>query len=261
MTAPLPQRLGSIDELSFAAVLSDLDGVVYRGEEAVPGAVDRFNRWQATGIPYCFVTNNAEKSAEAFAEKIRGLGIDCGADQVVTSGDVALQYLQGQFSPGDGVYVIGSQSLKDRVRNLGFRLVDMGAAAVLVALDRNFDYSMMTTALGNILGGARLIGTNPDLIRPLADGFEPGAGAITHSIAVSSGVTPIFLGKPEPEIIQSAIKRMGIAAESSIMLGDKLDTDILASQRAGVRSVFMETGVPLDTRSTVRPDYILARLC
>tara|TARA_R110002124_G_scaffold63350_34_gene173372 strand:+ start:9012 stop:9794 length:783 start_codon:yes stop_codon:yes gene_type:complete len=260
MTAPLPQRLASIDELSFAAVLSDLDGVVYRGEEAVPGAVARFNRWQTTGILYCFVTNNAEKSAEAFADKIRGLGIDCSPEQVITSGDVALQYLQDHFTPGDGIYVIGSQSLKDRVRDLGYRLVDTGAAAVLVALDRNFDYAMMTTALRNILGGARLIGTNPDLIRPLAGGFEPGAGAITHSIAVSSGVTPIFLGKPEPEIIQAAMGRMGIAAGSAIMLGDKLDTDILASQRAGVRSVFMETGVPQDRTSIVKPDYILARL-
>lgn len=260
MTAPLSQRLASIDELSFAAVLSDLDGVVYRGEEAVPGAVARFNRWQATGVPYCFVTNNAEKPAEAFAEKIRGLGIDCSPEQVITSGDVALQYLRHQFTPGDGVYVIGSPSLKDRVRDLGYRLVDKGAAAVLVALDRHFDYQMMTTALGNILGGARLIGTNPDLIRPLAAGFEPGAGAIAHSIAVSSGVTPIFLGKPEPEIIQAALGRLGIAAQSAIMLGDKLDTDILASQRAGVRAVFMETGVPQDTSSIVKPDHILASL-
>ena len=131
---------------------------------------------------------------------------------------------------------------------------------MLVALDRHFDYAMMTIALRNILGGARLIGTNPDLIRPLADGFEPGAGAITHSIAVASGATPIFLGKPEPEIIQAAMGRLGVTADSAIMLGDKLDTDILASQRAGVRSVFMETGVPQDTRSMVKADFILASL-
>lgn len=256
----ITRRLASIDEVGFAAVLSDLDGVVYRGEEAVPGAVARFNQWQASGVPYCFVTNNAEKSAPAFAEKIRGLGIDCTDDQVVTSGDVALDFMQAQFAPGEGIYVIGSPSLKDRVLNLGYRLVSTDAVAVLVALDRSFDYAMMKTALRNVLGGAQLIGTNPDLIRPTADGFEPGAGAITHSIAVSSGTKPVFLGKPEPQILHTALARMGIAPADAIMLGDKLDTDILAGQRAGVTSVFMETGVPLDTTSPVRADYILARL-
>lgn len=260
MTTTLAHRLDTIEDLSFSAVLSDLDGVVYRGEDAVPGAVERFNRWQASGIPYCFVTNNAEKSADAFAQKIRGLGIACSAEQVVTSGDVALEYVQTQFAPGERVYVIGSQSLKDRVRDLGYRLADTDAAAVLVALDRRFDYAMMTAALRNILGGAQLIGTNPDLIRPLADGFEPGAGAITQSIAAASGATPVFLGKPEPAILHTGLGRLGVGAHSAIMLGDKLDTDILAGQRAGVTSVFMETGVPLDTSSTVRPDYILARL-
>lgn len=254
------RRLGSIDEISFSTVLSDLDGVVYRGEEAVPGAVDRFKRWQASGIPYCFVTNNAEKSAKAFAEKLRGLGVDCDQDQVVTSGDVALDYLRSEFGPGHGVYVIGTQSLKNRVIELGYRLVDVDATAVLVALDRSFDYAMMKTALRNVLGGARLIGTNPDLIRPIADGLEPGAGAITHSIAMSSGAVPVFLGKPEPQILRTAMDRLGVSASDAIMLGDKLDTDILAGQRAGVPSIFVETGVPLDTRSAVKPEYILASL-
>jgi 4-nitrophenyl phosphatase len=255
-----PTRLGSLDELVFSAVLSDLDGIVYLGETAVPGAVERFNGWQRTGIPYCFVTNNAEKSADAFAEKIRRLGIDCRNEQVVTSADVALDFIRAKYAPGSGLYVIGSQSLKDRASAAGFTLVDKGAAVVLVALDRSFDYAMMKTALRNILAGADLIGTNPDLIRPVADGFEPGAGAITQSIAAASGVTPIFLGKPAPQIIQTAMGRLGIIAANAIMLGDQLDTDILAGQRAGVTSVFVETGVPLNTRSAVRPDYLLAHL-
>ncbi|HEY8576994.1 MAG TPA: HAD-IIA family hydrolase [Devosia sp.] len=253
-------RLASIQELTFSAVLSDLDGVVYRGEQAVPGAVERFNRWLSEGIPYCFVTNNAEKHPAAFAEKIRALGISCEPAQVVTSGDVTLDYLRSQFPAGTGLYVIGTRSFKDRVVEAGYRLVDTGASAVVVALDRSFDYDMMTTALGNVLDGASLIGTNPDLIRPLASGFEPGAGALTHSIAAASSVTPVFLGKPDPTIIHTALARLGTEPGHAIMIGDKLDTDILAGQRAGVRSIFMETGVPLDTRSDVVPNYILASL-
>lgn len=254
------RRLGSIDDLGFSAVLSDLDGVVYRGEEAVPGAVARFNRWQHEGMPYCFVTNNAEKSAGAFAEKIRNLGIACTPDQVVTSGDVALEFVRTKYQPGAGLYVIGTDAFKARVLEAGFALVSEGAAAVLVALDRSFDYAMMKTALGNILAGAELIGTNPDRIRPLADGFEPGAGAITASIAAASGATPLFMGKPDPTILRAALARLGANPGDAIMIGDKLDTDILAGQRAGVISVFIETGVPLDTRSAVRPHYILASL-
>jgi len=254
------RRLGSIDELGFSAVLSDLDGVVYRGDAPVPGAVDRFRRWQHAGIPYCFVTNNAEKAPDAFADKIRGLGIACEAEQVVTSGDVALDYVRSHYAPGSGVYVIGTPSFKHRVAEAGFELIETGAAAVLVALDRTFNYAMMTTALRNVLVGAHLIGTNPDLIRPLADGFEPGAGAITQSIAAASGVTPIFMGKPDPTIIHAAMARLGVAPDQVIMIGDKLDTDILAGQRAGVTSIFMETGVPIDSRSPVKPEFILASL-
>ena len=256
----ITQRLGSIDDLSFSAVLSDLDGVVYRGDEALPGAVDRFNRWRRADIAYCFVTNNAEKAPDAFADKIRKLGIACETEQVVTSGDVTLDYMCSQYAPGSGVYVIGTEAFKERVAAAGYELVETGAAAVLVALDRSFNYAMMKTALDNVLGGARLIGTNPDLIRPLVDGFEPGAGAITQSIAAASGATPVFMGKPDPTIIRAAVTRLGIAPDEAIMIGDKLDTDILAGQRAGVTSVFMETGVPLDTRSSVVPEYILASL-
>lgn len=254
------QHLASIDELNFSAVLSDLDGVVYRGEVAVPGAVERFNRWQRDGIPYCFVTNNAEKAPAAFAEKIRNLGIVCDVEQVVTSGDVALTYMCRRYALNSGVYVIGTTSFKDRVAEAGFKLMENDAAAVLVALDRNFNYDMMTTALRNVLNGADLIGTNPDFIRPLADGFEPGAGAITHSIAVAAATTPIFMGKPDPTILQVAMERMGVEPGQTIMIGDKLDTDILAGQRAGVTSIFLETGVPYDSRSSVVPEYILASL-
>jgi len=254
------RRLVSIDELGFSAVLSDLDGVVYRGEVPVPGAVERFNRWHAAGMPYCFVTNNAEKAPEAFAEKIRGLGIICNPDQVVTSGDVALDYMRRHFPPGSGVYVIGSAAFKAHVADAGFELVEKDAAAVLVALDRTFTYAMMKTALGNVLGGARLIGTNPDLLRPLEDGFEPGAGAITQSIAIASGVTPLFMGKPDPAIIRVALARLQVAPGDAIMIGDKLDTDILAGQRAGIRSVFVETGLPIDETSSIKADYILASL-
>ena len=259
-TVSKPLLLNRLEDISFSAVISDLDGVVYRGDEAIPCAVERFNHWADQGVPYCFITNNAEKGSAEFAEKIRGFGIDCNADQVITSGDVALAYLKERHGPGAKVYVIGSASLKARVEAEGYQLTDTSASCVLVALDRNFNYAMMKTALRCILSGAELIGTNPDVIRPISDGFEPGTGAILQSIATAARVTPRVLGKPDPALIQSALKRMGQTPENIIMLGDQLATDIACARNAGVRGVLVETGVPFDPQSPFLPDYIISSL-
>jgi 4-nitrophenyl phosphatase len=253
------RRLTSIEEISFSSVLSDLDGVVYRGAEAIPGAVERFNAWERQGIPYAFVTNNAEKSPAEFAEKIRGLGITCAAEQVVTSAEVALAYATAKYPAGSGAYVIGSPSLKARVEAAGFTPVDTGAYVVIVALDRAFNYAMMTTALRHILDGAELIGTNPDVIRPIVGGFEPGTGAIIQSIATTARVTPTILGKPSAAILEMALNAIGALGADAIMLGDQIETDIMAARNAGIRNVLMETGVPTNG-SAVQPDFILKSL-
>lgn len=253
-------RLGAIDELDFSAILSDLDGVVYRGAEAIPGAVERFVHWHQQQISYCFVTNNAEKPPCEVAEKIQALGIPCTADQVITSAEVALAYARAKYRPGSRAYVIGSASLKARVTQAGFILADTRSEIVIVALDRQFDYAMMTAAVRNILTGAELIATNPDVIRPIADGFEPGTGAIVQSIATSAGVTPTILGKPSPKILQMALERIGAQAQDAIMLGDQIDTDILAAKNAGVRSVLLETGVPVEGDNRIQADFVIQSL-
>jgi 4-nitrophenyl phosphatase len=254
------RRLASIDELQFSAVLSDLDGVVYRGEDAIPGAVERFNHWHSRGVPYCFVTNNAEKSPAEFAEKIARLGIPCGAAQVVTSAEVALDYARAKYPAGSRAYVIGSASLKARVEQAGFVPAQTGASVVIVALDRQFDYAMMTTAVRNILAGAELIGTNPDVIRPIAGGFEPGTGAIVQSIAAAARVTPTILGKPAGAILELALSRLGAKAQDAIMLGDQIETDIGAARNAGIRGIFLETGVPPRPSVPLSADFVLDAL-
>ncbi len=253
-------RLNSIDEIEFNAVLSDLDGVVYRGEQAIPGAVEKFNYWHRSNVPYCFVTNNAEKTPAEFAEKIARLGISCSAEQVVTSGDVALDYVKGRYKQGTLIFVVGSPSFKLRFEQAGFTLVDSGAEVVIVALDRKFDYTMMKMAVQNILSGAEFIGTNPDVIRPTADGFEPGTGALLQSIAAASGIKPVILGKPSGDILKAALARIGVKTASTIMLGDQLETDILAARNAGIRGVLLETGVPIKHGSLTHADHVIRSL-
>lgn len=255
--AASPMRLASIDELHFSAVLTDLDGVVYRGDEAIPGAVERLRSWQERGVPYCFVTNNAEKSAEQFAEKLMRLGVSCTPQQVVTSADVAIAHLEAQFAAGTRVFCVGSAALRERVGAHGFALRGEGAEVVLVGLDREFSYDKMAIAVRNVLAGASLIATNADLLRPIPGTFEPGAGAILQSIAASAGVAPLILGKPSPQIAHVALARIGARREDSILIGDQLETDILTAQRAGIRSVLVETGVPVQHGSDTVPDYVL----
>ena len=256
----IAKHLASLDEIDFSAVLSDLDGVVYRGADAVPGAAAQFQHWQARGVPYCFVTNNAEKAPAEFAAKIENLGIACTPDQVVTSAEVALAYATGKYPRGSRVYAVGSPSLKARLEDTGFVLAETDTSFVLVALDRQFNYAMMTAALRNVLGGAELIGTNPDLIRPAENGFEPGTGAILQSIALSAGVTPRIMGKPSPDILRIALARLGTTPDQAIMLGDQIETDIMAAHNAGIRSVLVQTGVPAKSTGAVRPDYIMQAL-
>lgn len=254
------RRLVSIDELRFSAVLSDLDGVVYRGDAAIEGAVERFTLWHSQGVPYCFVTNNAEKSPAEFAEKIERLGIPCDPGQVVTSGEVALDYARAKYPAGSRAYVIGSASLKARVEQAGFVLAETGASVVIVALDRQFTYDMMATAVRNILAGAELIGTNPDVIRPISGGYEPGTGAIVQAIAASARVTPTILGKPSAAILEMALARLGARAEDAIMLGDQIETDIGAARNAGIRGILLETGVPPRNGAMLSADFVLDRL-
>ncbi|MFD2647369.1 HAD-IIA family hydrolase [Devosia albogilva] len=261
MTPPAsPIRLGSIDELRFSAVLADLDGVVYRGDEAIPGAVDRLRSWRERGVPYCFVTNNAEKSAEQFAEKLMRLGVPCTPNEVVTSADIAIAHLEAHYAAGTGVFCVGSASLRERVEAHGFELSADEAKVVLVGLDREFSYDKMAIAVRRVLAGASLVATNADLLRPIHGTFEPGAGAILQSIAASAGVTPRSLGKPSPEIAHVALARIGARLEDSILIGDQLETDILTARTAGIRSVLVETGVPAKHGSHIVPDYVLASL-
>ena len=262
MTAPpsSPIRLASIDELQFSAVLADLDGVVYRGDEAIAGAVTRLQSWHERGVQYCFVTNNAEKSAEQFAEKLMRLGVSCTPQQVVTSADVATAHLKARYAAGTKIFCVGSAALRERVEAHGFALAEEGAQVVLVGLDRGFSYDKMSIAVRNVLSGASLIATNADLLRPIAGTFEPGAGAILQSIAASAGATPLILGKPSPEIAHVALARIGARPEDCILIGDQLETDILTARRAGIRSVLVETGVSAKHGSNIVPNYVLANL-
>ena len=244
------------------AIVSDLDGVVYRGELPVPGAVEAIRLWAERGIPYVFVTNNASKTPAAFAEKLTRLGVATRPDQVLTSADAAAAHVGRHFAPGVSAYVIGETVLQDAVAREGANVVDRDDAEVVVlGFDYELTYAKLRRAMRALMGGAALVVTNPDLITPTNEGYEPCVGATLAALrAAVPHVEPVIAGKPSPVMIAEAVRRLGSKPEETIMVGDQIYTDIIAGQAAGLRSFLVSTGVPAEARPKASPDAVIASL-
>ena len=244
---------------AIQGIISDLDGVVYRGEGPIDDAVEAFRRWELAGIPYCFVTNNATRSPEAFAEKLTRLGVRTSAAQVVTSPVATADALRARWPGGGPVFVLGAPALAAALTEAGFTVTDRDPQAVVVGLDRDLTYARLATAVHAVHAGAVLVATNADPRLPVeGGGFDPGAGSILAAVATATGVKPIVVGKPEPRMIEMALARLGTPKDGTVMIGDQVSTDILAGQRAGLRSILVTTGVPRDDAAV--PDRVVDSL-
>jgi 4-nitrophenyl phosphatase len=241
-------------------IVADLDGVVYRGNTPIESAVQSFAAWRKAGIPYCFVTNNSTRTPEEVAAKLTAMGVETSPEQVVSSATGTGVILRRTWSQGGRAYVLGAPSLIQAVEQAGFEIADEQVDCVVVGLDRGLTYERLGKAVDLILGGAKLIGTNPDVLLPKDNGFEPGAGALLAAIVAATRVEPIIVGKPQPHLIDDAIARLGIDHSQAIMIGDQKETDILAAQSAGVFAVLVETGVPNPAGSGITPDLIVQTL-
>ncbi|MEQ1954707.1 HAD-IIA family hydrolase [Mesorhizobium sp. CN2-181] len=225
-------------------VISDLDGVIYRGKAPILDAVETFNRWQACGLPFCFVTNNSTHTPEDVVRKLAGFGLAVDARNVVTSAITAAELIRANYPEVTRVYVIGAPSLVAAIAAVGLEVTDRTPEVVVMGLDRQITHEKLCVAVNAILGGAIFIGTNPDLLLPTEDGFEPGAGAGLEAVAAATQTKPLIVGKPEVHMIETALARLGTARISTLMIGDQIATDIQAAKRANLRAVLVTTGVP-----------------
>jgi 4-nitrophenyl phosphatase len=241
-------------------IIADLDGVVYRGNTPIDSAVESFAGWRQAGIPYCFVTNNSTRSPEEVAAKLTAMGVLCAPDQVVTSATGTTEILKKTWPKGGRAFVLGAPSLIHAVEAAEFEISQDEVDCVIAGLDRALTFERLSRAVQLVLGGATLIGTNPDVLLPTDNGFEPGAGSLLAAIVSSTRVEPIVVGKPQPHLINDAVARLGIAHAECLMIGDQLDTDIVAAQSAGIFSVLVETGVPNSVDSTIIPDLVVPTL-
>lgn len=230
----------------------DLDGVIWRGAETVPGAPEAVARLRDAGCPVAFVTNSSARTPAQVAEKLASHGIADTEDLVVTSAMAAADLI----SPGERVLALGGDGVTEALRLREATMVESGAVdTVIVGIRTDFDYEMLTAAMRAILDGARLIATNDDPTYPDADGFLPGNGALVAAVSVATGVEPVIAGKPHRAIAELVRGRLG---PEGIVAGDRPDTDGLFARSLGYRFGLVLTGVvgPADLPVEPQPDHV-----
>ncbi|MFY4775542.1 TIGR01457 family HAD-type hydrolase [Metabacillus sp. RGM 3146] len=231
---------------SYKGFLIDLDGTMYKGTEKIEEAGDFIHALNKKGLPYLFVTNNSSRTPEQVAEKLNGFDIPAKPEQVFTTSQATANYIY-EKKQGFSVYVIGEEGILKAVQDKGFTLTEEQPDFVIVGIDREISYEKLAIACLGVRNGATFISTNGDIAIPTERGLLPGNGSLTSVITVSTKVEPIFIGKPEPIIMEQALKVLGTNKEETLMIGDNYDTDIMAGIRSGLDTLIVHTGVTSST--------------
>lgn len=233
-----------INQLSppIQALILDMDGVLWRGNEPIGDLPAIFAHMRAAGLKALLATNNSTKSVEQYQKRLKGFGVKIETWQVVNSSMAAAFLLSRIFPEGGPVYIIGMDGLVHHLGERGFYHAEENVLAVVSGLDLNFTYEKMRRANTLIRAGARFVGTNPDVTFPRPGGLDPGAGSVIAAIQTASQTKPLIAGKPFPTMMEMALERLQLPAERSLMVGDRLDTDIVGGKRAGCRTALVLSG-------------------
>ncbi len=237
----------------------DMDGVIYHGNRLLPG-VPEFLRWlHAEKKQFLFLTNSSERSPRELQQKLARLGLDVGAEHFYTSALATAAFLASQ-KPRGSVFAIGEAALLNALYDAGFTMNEINPDYVVVGESSNYTYDRITRAVRLVLGGAKLIGTNPDVTGPTEGGLVPATGALMAPIELATGSKAYYVGKPNPLIMRHALKRLGCTREETAIVGDRMDTDIIAGIESEIETVLVLTGVTAEAdlkRFAYRPHHIL----
>jgi HAD superfamily hydrolase (TIGR01450 family) len=250
-------------------LIVDLDGVVYRGAEPVPGVADVLRRRVAAGDRIVYVTNNSRAHRDEYQARLAAMGLPLAADAIVTAARATALALTTARPPARVAMVLGGPGLARELRDVGIRTVPpttrgLGAApdTLVVGVDFALSYRRLSVAAEAVRRGARFAATNRDPVYPVAEGLNAGAGTMVAAVAVAAGHEPdLVVGKPEPSLFEAAAKVAGAPASSAVVIGDGLGTDIAAATAVGARSILMLTGVTSRAdleRSSIRPTAVAA---
>lgn len=239
--------------------LTDMDGVLVHENRAIPGAAELIERWVATSKRFLVLTNNSIFTPRDLAARLHASGLDVPEENLWTSALATAQFLKSQL-PHGRAYVIGEAGLTTALHEAGFILTDQKPDYVVLGETRTYSFEAITQAIRLIADGARFIATNPDATGPSPEGPMPATGAIAALITRATGREPYIVGKPNPMMFRSAMNRIEAHSETTAMIGDRMDTDIIAGMEAGLHTVLVYTGItqPADVNMyPFRPDQAL----
>ncbi len=227
--------------MTISAWLSDMDGVLVHESLAVPGAPEFIARLREREVPFQILTNNSIFTPRDLAARLRASGIEVEETSLWTSALATATFLADQVA-GGSAYVIGEAGLTTALYEKGYTLTDHDPDFVVLGETRTYSFEAITTAIRLISAGSRFIATNPDVTGPSREGPLPATGAVAAMITAATGRRPYFVGKPNPVMIRTAMNRISSHSETTAMIGDRMDTDIVAGMEAGLRTYLVLTG-------------------
>lgn len=232
--------------------LMDMDGVLISEEHAVPGAGDWIARLRERQMPFLVLTNNSIYTPRDLSARLRSHDIDIREENIWTSALATARFLDDQ-RPGGSAFVIGESGLTTALHNAGYTMTETAPDYVVLGETRTYSFERITQAIRLVEEGARFIATNPDATGPSTHGSIPATGSVAALITRATGVDPYFVGKPNPLMMRSALNAIDAHSETSAMIGDRMDTDIVSGMEAGMRTILVLSGLTTAAQAERRP--------
>jgi NagD protein len=220
----------------------DMDGVLITGSSIIPGADEFIRRLKERNAKYLVLTNNPKYTPGDLAHRLQWIGLEIPAENIFTSAMATAHFLRSQRPEGTA-FVIGESGLTEAIHEVNYVITDRTPDYVVLGETNSFDLEVITKAIRLVSGGAHFIATNPDPAGPGEGGMVPACGAMAALIERASGVSPFFVGKPNPLMMRLALKFLGAHSENSVMIGDRMDTDIVTGIESGMETILVLTGV------------------
>ncbi|MGY4100193.1 HAD-IIA family hydrolase [Nocardia sp. R16R-3T] len=225
-----------------------MDGVLVHEDHLVPGADKFLAELRGKQIPFLVLTNNSIRTPRDLQARLRHIGLDIPEEAIWTSALATATFLNDQ-RPNGTAYVVGESGLTTALHEIGYVLTDSNPDYVVLGETRTYSFEAITTAIRLVDRGARFIATNPDATGPSREGLLPATGSVAALITRATGKEPYYVGKPNPLMMRSALRRIGAHSQSTVMIGDRMDTDIVSGLEAGMRTVLVTTGI--STRESI----------
>lgn len=239
--------------------ICDMDGVIYHGNNILPG-VKEFVEWlKAENKKFLFLTNSSERSPKELRQKLLRLGLDVGEEHFYTSALATAAFIKSQ-NPNATAYIVGEAGLINALYEAGITMNDINPDYVIIGETKNYNYASIEKAVRLIFNGAKLIGTNPDMTGPSENGIVPACKALVSPIELTTGAMAYFVGKPNPLMMKTGLKLLGVDIHEAVIVGDRMDTDIIAGIESNVDTVLVLSGVTAREDINLypyRPKYIL----